>query len=222
MISVTSANTVSSCHIRRGQTAWITHLHFSNCEEFFPCFSNPLFHKGKLFCLSAQEEKLRIFDPWDDRLPYYNIYFPPYFTRNWKCYLIDCNEDLLAVFEDFRGEWMHVYSLEKSERRSDWNIEESLGERMLFVSRTASVSATIRGIVSSSQLQNKVYLPRFKGEDGLFYSLSTRQLHSFGHGYMGEDFRGTKEHLNCAWIQTNFCQYSTEELNWCTHLDILV
>ncbi|XP_057956343.1 uncharacterized protein LOC131149686 [Malania oleifera] len=92
-------------------------------------------------------------------------------------YLAECDGELLSVFVGHLGKWVEVFRLNRT--AMVWVKIESLGNHMLFVSDSSSISA----VAKIPEMENKIYFPRFYGETQniIFYSLETQRYHSFGY-----------------------------------------
>ncbi|GKV08983.1 hypothetical protein SLEP1_g20549 [Rubroshorea leprosula] len=214
-IRIKSVNFIKFSWIRRGESTWTRFQDIYDEKFLIPCYSNPVFYNGALHCLS-HHGKLHIFDPGkvnteDLWIVLDEVKIPPNRGRIKRCYLTVCDEELVAVFEGHVGKTVDVFKLDRA--AMGWKRVKELGNRMLFVSLNGSVSVSAREKFHSG-MQNKVYFPRFKGEDGIFYSLFTGKFHSFSNGYSAEDFYGTKEQVHCVWIQPNLEKQRVEELTW--------
>ncbi|CAL1407346.1 unnamed protein product [Linum trigynum] len=124
--------------------------------------------------------------------------------------LIECEGKLLSVCTGHIGKPLEVY--EMNQESMAWEDVGSLDDTMLFLSYTCLLSATSG--VQISGLGNKVFLDRFSGKDGVFYSLKTRKFHTFWSGYNSNDWCGTKKYTNCAWIVPNLETHKKGELQW--------
>ncbi|XP_057951021.1 uncharacterized protein LOC131145857 [Malania oleifera] len=112
-------------------------------------------------------------------------------------YLADCDGEVLSVFVGHSGEWVEVFQLDWP--AMVWVKVESLGNYVLFVSRSSCVCAVAR----TPEMENKIYFPRFYGQSQnvVFYSLETKRFHCHGCEVSLENFYGTTEQTNCCWIE---------------------
>ncbi|GLT30301.1 hypothetical protein SLA2020_051060 [Shorea laevis] len=213
-ISILCLNEVKFSCIRRGESCWKTFEECSDTNVYMPCYSNPVFFDGAFHCLSEKRGSLSIFDPTNDEDFWIELkeLEKPIRKPVDQCYLTECDGELMALYEGHLGRTIDVFKLDKS--AMIWKRVNNLGDMALFLSPRASISAPpSRGV--ASKMENKVYFPRFKGEDGVFYSLSTGKFHSFDLGYTAENFIGTKQQMHCAWIEPSFEKHSIEDLLWC-------
>lgn len=116
-------------------------------------------------------------------------------TNYFNSFLVECDGNLLSVFEgegNFQ-KWVQVFKL--NEPTMNWIKVESLENHMLFVNGNGSISkvATIPG------MENKIYFPRFYGQNIVFYSLETNNFHTFEHEVL--NFLHVGEKLNSSWIE---------------------
>ncbi|KAI3978272.1 hypothetical protein MKX01_003435 [Papaver californicum] len=174
---------------------------------FAPWRNNPVFYNGYFYCLDIRG----------------NLGFVSVENYTWgvldkphgpcnsinQSFLVECEGNLLAVFLSKFRTCVKVFRLDMD--RMVWFKVESLGKYMLFISNTSSLSA----IAPNSHMENKIYFPRFHGEDIVYYSLDTCKYHTFGsQDYSGTDFYNTKEQLYCSWIEPNWSQTTAQELDW--------
>ncbi|KAM7473662.1 hypothetical protein LguiB_020905 [Lonicera macranthoides] len=207
-----SSTSISFNFIRRGEDTW-TECTVKSSIEFIGSLNNPVFHNG-LFYYLDRKGILGTFDPTQEggedgwtvlekpKQPCNSIH------RN---YLFECDGELISVFLGQLGKWVKIFKLDAP--TMTWRKLESLGDKMLFVSRTASFSAT-----NSEQevmgMENKIYFPTFNGKNGVFYSLNTCKFHTLGTGYNSDDFYGTTLKLLCTWIDPSFDTFDDEEFHW--------
>ncbi|GLU14535.1 hypothetical protein SLE2022_310970 [Rubroshorea leprosula] len=111
-----------------------------------------------------------------------------------ECYLVECDGKLLSVFVGFLGMWIRVFSL--NEPHMVWVEVKDLGSYTIYVSYYSSFA-----IPATHGMENRVYFPRFYGENAVYYSLSSRKLHSYGTEEVLDSFNNTKEQLYSSWIQ---------------------
>ncbi|PIA34179.1 hypothetical protein AQUCO_03800038v1 [Aquilegia coerulea] len=167
---------------------------------------NPVFYEG-IFYFLCKDGKLGLFNPdvikENQMLVFRNSNFfstsstEPDSMKSIGSYIVECDGAILSVFVGRRGKPVSVFKLDKS--RMKWNRLETLGDNVLFLSHTASalIPAPLKGI------ENRIYFPRFQGEDNVFYSLSTCKYHWFGCKNSGvEDWLNTSGHMDCTWIQS--------------------
>ncbi|KAL5097265.1 hypothetical protein RYX36_001592 [Vicia faba] len=107
-------------------------------------------------------------------------------------FLVECDGNLLSVFECPLPNGVQVFKLNES--TMTWIKVESLKNHMLFVGKTSfSAVANIPG------MENKIYFPRFYGQNLVFYSLETNNYHTFQNDQV-VNFHDVREHLNGRWI----------------------
>ncbi|KAF7114736.1 hypothetical protein RHSIM_Rhsim01G0008500 [Rhododendron simsii] len=200
--------------IRHGEESW----HVLRGEHNSPIFlsdCNPVFHDGEFYCL-GQDGNLGVFNPneayWRvlDK-PHRQPHNPsvPHELSNEQSFLVECDGEILSVCMSFRGKSITVSKLDSV--GMIWHEVESLGEQMLFVSNTSSLS--VKRVVQG--MENKIYLPRIHGKCGAFYSVASRLFQTFGNDFSRKDWCGTGELLSCCWIEPKAdTSYSKQELNW--------
>ncbi|KAI8570114.1 hypothetical protein RHMOL_Rhmol01G0008300 [Rhododendron molle] len=196
--------------ICRGEESWQV-LHGENNSPFFLSHCNPVFHHGEFYCL-GQHGNLGVFNPDED---YWRVLDKPHrqlldpFVTHEHNFLVECNGELLSVSMSSMGMSISVSKLDSVEMT--WHKVDSLGDQMLFVSNTSSLSA--KRVVQG--MENKIYLPKIHGKCGVFYSLASRLFQTFGNDFSRKDWYGTGELLSCCWIEPEAdTSYSKEELNW--------
>ncbi|GKV43383.1 hypothetical protein SLEP1_g50681 [Rubroshorea leprosula] len=111
-----------------------------------------------------------------------------------QCYLVECDGKLLSVFVGFLGKWIRIFSLNESQMV--WVEVKSLGSYTIYVSYYSSFA-----IPATHGMENRVYFPRFYGKNAVYYSLSSRKLHSHSTEEVLDSFNNTKEQLYSSWIQ---------------------
>ncbi|CAI0460097.1 unnamed protein product [Linum tenue] len=169
-------------------------IHFKNSH------SNPVYHQG-LFYIMGMTGNLCIHDPkqMDENraTKFMNLPRRPCASIR-RSYLLESRGKLLSVFTGPMGRFLRVFELKQTTMA--WKEIHNLEDTMLFLSSTSLLSATSSG-ADISGLGNKVFLDRFSGRDGIFYSLATRKFHTFWSGRNSSDWRDTKEYTYSAWIQ---------------------
>ncbi|KAL5718358.1 hypothetical protein ACHQM5_011268 [Ranunculus cassubicifolius] len=173
--------------------------------------SNPVSHDGVFYSLS-KDGKLGIFNPKESNEEdmwkvYTNLSVPhaggtslltlaPINTRN---FIVECDGEILSVFVGHMGSPVHVYKLDRSNGSVKWIEEESLGDKVMFLSHGSSVlvAAGLKGA------ENRIYFPRLKENASVYYSLKSGNYHSFGEEESHAEWMDTSEHWNCTWFQTN-------------------
>lgn len=158
---------------------------------------NPAFHKGAFYYLNKKGkvavlkvEKEKEEDPVAlDELDKLDTPCTNYSNS----FLVECNDNLLSVFEGPFGKWVRVFKLNES--TMTWIQVENLENHMLFVGHTSfSAVAHVPG------MENKIYFPRFYGGNIVFYSLDTNNYHTFESNEV-VDFHCMEEKVNCSWIE---------------------
>lgn len=159
----------------------------------FPLYNiSPAFHNGLFYFLSVTG-KLAVIEATRERISWKELEEPPtpcssYFNN----FLVECDGNLLAVFEGPLHKGVQVFKLHES--TMTWIKVESLKYHMLFVGKTSfSAVANIPG------MENKIYFPRFYGQSIVFYSLETYNYHTFQNDVV--NFHHAREHLSGSWIQ---------------------
>ncbi|KAJ4967354.1 hypothetical protein NE237_019203 [Protea cynaroides] len=152
--------------------------------SFIPSQSNSVFYGGLFYCL---DEEVGVLCPE-------HLGDSMYVSGYDQNFLVECDGSLLAVFVGTLGRWIRVCRLDQSKMiLKDVN---SLEDWMLFLSESTyfSMKAAVRG------MGNKIYIPRFYGNHGVFYSHATKRYHTFDGGYCWTDFYGSTEEIQCTWM----------------------
>ncbi|XP_057428483.1 uncharacterized protein LOC130721913 [Lotus japonicus] len=187
------------------QTPMIAHVTYPGRKEewdrlFFedPNFSlyniSPVFHKGSFYYLN-EEGKLGVLKlAGEEDIDFDELEKPSAPCTGYdNSFLAECNGDLLTVFEGCFGEWVRVFRL--NEATMTWVQVKSLENHMLFVGNISfSAVANVPG------MENKIYFPRFYGQNVVFYSLETNNYHTFESNEV-VDFHCMRELVNSSWIE---------------------
>ncbi|CAK8533971.1 unnamed protein product [Lathyrus sativus] len=157
------------------------------------CNVSPAFHNGSFYFLTLTR-KLAVVKVSRETYTWKELEEPQAPRSSYfKNFLVECDGNLLAVFESHFGYGVQVFKLNES--TMTWIKVESLKNHMLFVGKTSfSAVASIPG------MENKIYFPRFYGQNLVFYSLETNNYHTFQHDQV-VNFDHMREHLSGTWIQ---------------------
>ncbi|KAF8395792.1 hypothetical protein HHK36_019743 [Tetracentron sinense] len=192
---------------RRGDKSWTVFNLRSNLH-FLTSFNNPVFYNGSFYCL-GQEGNLGVFDPNEGQFTILrNPQKPCTSTR--QNFLVECNGDLLSVFVGHLAKWVRIFRLDHS--IMVWKETKCLEDHTLFVSRVASLTKT--EMTKKWGMENKVYFPRFRGKEGVSYTLGACSNDFSESEKPNLNFYGTKEPVHCAWIEPRWPRPCCEELNW--------
>ncbi|KAH7867208.1 hypothetical protein Vadar_030447 [Vaccinium darrowii] len=195
--------------ISRGQEQW-TWCRTTGKRVFYQSQTSPVFYNELVYCL-GEDGTLGVFNPKDFSWKDLKRPVNPYSSVD-ESYLMECDGKLLAVFVGKRGRGVSVYTLDDS--KMAWERVYNLGNKMLFVSRAVSFSAT----KAVEAMANKIYFPRFCGKDGVFFSLATCRFESFGSCLSRKDLSNMKELVHCCWIEPTMKTHCEEDLNWLSTL----
>ncbi|KAM7469403.1 hypothetical protein LguiA_007586 [Lonicera macranthoides] len=99
------------CYTRRGQYIW-NRITGCNNIEFLASHTNPVFHRGLFFCL-GRNGNLATFDPKHSA---WTVLIKPEkpCTEIWRNYLVDCDGDLISVFEGHVGNAIEIFKMDYS------------------------------------------------------------------------------------------------------------
>ncbi|KAM7473816.1 hypothetical protein LguiB_021059 [Lonicera macranthoides] len=117
-------------------------------------------------------------------------------TKIRRNYLVDCDGDLISVFEGHVGNAIEIFKMDYSAMA--WRKAKSLGDKTLFVSTTGYTTSQVVG------MENTIYFPRFHKNSSVFYSLNTSKFHTLGSGYNCDDFYGTMSRTDSTWFEPSF------------------
>ncbi|KAL5718615.1 hypothetical protein ACHQM5_011499 [Ranunculus cassubicifolius] len=194
---------------RKSQNRWCNHSFLNTGYTFIPSDCNQVYRDGVFYSLS-KDGKLGVFNPNESNEEdmwkvYTNLSVPSVrlSTTSLICgdstrsFIVERDSEILCVFVGCIGDPVHVYKLDQSKETKKWIRVESLGDRVMFLSHTTSilVPAVLKGT------ENRIYLPRFKKNSSVFYSLKSGKYHSFGDQDSRADWINTSEHWNCTWFQ---------------------
>ncbi|EOY12366.1 Uncharacterized protein TCM_030890 [Theobroma cacao] len=98
-----------------------------------------------------------------------------------------------GMFVDNLGE--RVFEFDYSSRA--WHKVRDLGNYMFFVSTPSSFSM----VAKTPGMENKIYFPKIKGEEIVYYCLRTGKFRTFGSKQFAANFYNTTEYLFSTWIQ---------------------
>ncbi|KAF8376665.1 hypothetical protein HHK36_031667 [Tetracentron sinense] len=184
-------------------------------KVFSPYANNPVFYNEGFYCLSKKGD-IGVFEIKNEYVTWTVLDKPERpCTSIYQTFLAECDGELLSVFMGHMGKFTRVFRLNRS--KMVWIEVKSLGNHMLFVSHTSSISAKAK----TPEMANKIYFSRFQGESIVFYSLETRMYHSVGSEHSMSDFYDTKEQLHCGWIEPRWFETTEEELNGFGGIDTL-
>ncbi|GLT85874.1 hypothetical protein SLE2022_040470 [Rubroshorea leprosula] len=172
---------------------WLNFLAFNTGDGFCLTDSNtPVFHDGTFFFL-GKEGNLGVFEDFE----VFDVLQNPQCPCNSFCesYLLESKGKLLSVFVGSFGEWVRIFSLDISEMA--WIELQDIGNQTLYVSRFSSFSMT----ATTPDMRNKVYFPRFSGNNPVYYSLDSKRFHSHGTEDVLRGIYNTNELLLGAWVE---------------------
>ncbi|KAL5056745.1 hypothetical protein RYX36_028349 [Vicia faba] len=161
----------------------------------FPLYNiSPALHNGLFYYLSIKGKLAVIEAPRGEIAKWKELVEPQApCTGFFNSFLVECNGNLLSVFECSSRKWVQVFKLNESTMR--WIKVESLNNHMLFVGNNTSLST----VAKIPGMENKIYFPRFYNQSIVFYCLETNKYHTFENEVV--NFHHVKEHLNSCWIE---------------------
>ncbi|XP_012829465.1 PREDICTED: F-box/kelch-repeat protein At1g57790-like [Erythranthe guttata] len=106
----------------------------------------------------------------------------------------------------------------RSKSTFSWELVEDLGDRVFYVSNSCSFGYTTD--VRSKSMKNKIFFPKFHGDNVVYYSLDTHKYHSFEGGYSCNNPHGLKKLNFATWIMpgSTDTELPKESLEWCPKL----
>lgn len=107
----------------------------------------------------------------------------------------------MAVVVGHMGKWVDVFRWDRE--TEGWNKVESLGNWTIFINSSSSCFSTE---ARRPEMGNKIYFPRFYGGCVVFYSMEKKKWHFDRSEDALSDFHGTKELLNCCWIEPSWLE----------------
>ncbi|KAF9626284.1 hypothetical protein IFM89_031954, partial [Coptis chinensis] len=177
----------------------------------YPC--NPVFCDGEFYCL-GKDGMLALFNPeeTDEEHQSYVLPLPKVSSstysdlpRSFHNFIVEYDAEIVSVFVGFLGYPICMFKLDRSKMK--WSTSNNLDDKMLFLSHTSStlLPAKLKGT------ENRIYFPRFHGNESVFYSLSTKSYRCFGSNHWRQDWMNSCEHLHCTWIQSGSAERNKEK-----------
>ncbi|WRX29319.1 hypothetical protein QQP08_021806 [Theobroma cacao] len=166
---------------------------------FIPNHSSPVYFEGAFYFL-GKHGNLGVFsveDIGDVYLVQWDVLLKPEKPCNSSdhSYLLECDGKLHSVFVDNLGESVSVFELDKTTMA--WRKVSDLGNYMFFVSTPSSFSM----VAKTPGMENKIYFPKIKGKEIVYYCLRTGKYRTFGSKQAATNFYNTTEYLHSCWIQ---------------------
>ncbi|CAI9104040.1 OLC1v1002647C1 [Oldenlandia corymbosa var. corymbosa] len=198
--------------MKRGKAEFSTSLVFRDAGSFELSRCNPVFYRGKYYFIGS-EGNLVIYDPKRSKprrtgSPKHMWGHVSY--NDCQYYMFEGEGDLWAVFVAGRGKELCVCKLNME--KMIWEMVHNLKGRMIFVSRTSSFieRTNVRGA------DNKIYFPKFRENNVLFYSLATKKFHTFERGSSYDSYHNSKQMLLSVWIKIDphHVEISEEGISW--------
>ncbi|KAK9045568.1 hypothetical protein V6N11_051477 [Hibiscus sabdariffa] len=196
--------------LRRGQFWWRHVFYQEYTAKFYSPQSNPVFHNGAFYC-SDIDGKLGVYDNTKSEIGDWKILdklrFPCKSIQ--ETFLVVFDGELVSICMGPIGEYVRVFRL-NYDCEIGWEEVHSLGDRMIFASRTCCIS------MQTDTMGNTIYFPSFDiGGNGLFYSLASRKFHSLVLSSAKNDLYNTKRMLHSVWITPTASEiYTEDDLLW--------
>ncbi|KAG8370540.1 hypothetical protein BUALT_Bualt14G0127600 [Buddleja alternifolia] len=139
---------------------------------------------------------------------------PPRLRQNLRQHiLIKICDMLFAVLVAHEERKVNVFKLLGPDMKR--KVVKDLGDKMFYVSHTACFAHTD----PQTSMANKIYFPKFHGDDGVFYSLETRKYQSFKDDYSSEESYHLKDLDFATWIMPTPFEEFSRDLSWCPKVD---
>ena len=166
---------------------------------FTPNHNSPVYFDGAFYFL-GQDGNLGVFsyeELHDGALIDWDVLKKPRkpcnsFDHN---YLLECDGKLFSVFVDNLGESVGVFELNNTTMA--WRKVRDLGNYMFFMSPSSSFSM----VAKTPGMENKIYFPKIRGKEIVYYCLRTGKYRTFGSKQVAANFYNTTEYLYSGWIQ---------------------
>ncbi|KAL6661325.1 hypothetical protein ACP70R_000709 [Stipagrostis hirtigluma subsp. patula] len=197
-----SGHYVSIYTWRHGEDTW-SELEFEYEESFPVARNNPVFFRGKFYCL-GRKGNLGVFDPKSQETesawkilekpePVHaemELFDDDHEGREF-CYLVELEGELVSVFMRNDANPPRVFKLD--ETKMTWTEVEEIGDAALFLDSRASYAV----VSPEGGHGNRIYFPRFSedGKQAAFYDMETKMYHP--------SFYGLKQPLKCVWVVPN-------------------
>ncbi|XVF70670.1 hypothetical protein PTKIN_Ptkin11bG0181100 [Pterospermum kingtungense] len=168
--------------------------------NFIPTDSTPVYFNEALYFL-GEAGNLEVFrfeesnNQFRIKWKVYETHTKPYQYSCDHSYLLECDGNLFAVFVDNLGENIEVYQLNMTSMA--WCNVRDIGNYMFFVSSSSSFSM----VAKTPGMENKIYFPKIKGKEIVYYRLRKCKYRTFGSEQVAANFYNTTEYSHSAWIQ---------------------
>ncbi|KAG8370477.1 hypothetical protein BUALT_Bualt14G0120900 [Buddleja alternifolia] len=185
--------------LKRGEDKWTCYSFDS--KFIFPLSScTPVLHRGFLYFLDVWGNIATFNINGQFSLRSWMVYTkclspPPQFGRIKQHFLfkIHGKKMIFVVFVEHDEGKVNVFRLREPGMK--WELVEDLGDKMLFVTHSATFAKT----APKESMANKIYFPMFRGDKGVFYSLDTRKYYSFDGDYTNISSYGLKALRFATW-----------------------
>jgi len=161
-----------------------------------PHSSCPVYHAGAFYFLD-KEGYLGVFERkgGEGSWRVFDKHAPMRCSSVFSSNIVECDGQIVVVVVGHMGMWVDVFRWDN--QAEDWNKVESLGNWTIFINPLSCFSTEAR----RPGMENKIYFPRLHGGHVVFYSMETATLQFGASEEVLNDFHGTKEFLNCCWIE---------------------
>ncbi|KAG8370546.1 hypothetical protein BUALT_Bualt14G0128300 [Buddleja alternifolia] len=203
--------------LNHGENKWKKYTYHSK-TPFYVSICNPALHRGQLYCLDVAGN-IATFDinnhgsetSW---IVHTKCLSPPRLRQKLRQhFLIKVCGILFAVLLAHEERKVNVFKLLEPDMR--WEVVEDLGDKMFYVSHTACLAH----INPQTSMANKIYFPKFHGDNGVFYCLKTRKYHSFKGDYSSKKSYGLNDNDFATWIMPTPFEEFSRDFSWCPEVD---
>ncbi|CAI9108488.1 OLC1v1008086C1 [Oldenlandia corymbosa var. corymbosa] len=195
------AGLISVANVKSGKRSqnWRVRNIFKKPDNFQVSTGALVSHNDRYYFLDVKG-RVALFDPEHRRQYFYSqpIGFRDVNSENVnQSFLVAGLDggDVFAVIVSHDATKVSVYKLNPGNKR--WVRVESLENIMVFVSVTSSFWAK----AAEKWMGNKIYFPKFHGENGIFYSLTTQKYHSYDGRFSTQEPSQLIDMDSATWIQ---------------------
>ncbi|KAF5192500.1 F-box family protein, partial [Thalictrum thalictroides] len=147
---------------RKGEENWSFDFVNDSHWEFMNSPCNPIFYDGVFYCLGKngrlglfntkaenEESEWRIVES-----AVFSISLDSDTTKSNESFIVEYDGEILSVFVGRQGQQISIFKLDQSNMK--WDKVESLGDKVLFLSATASMLLPAAGLKG---IENRIYFP---------------------------------------------------------------
>ncbi|KAL3513799.1 hypothetical protein ACH5RR_026516 [Cinchona calisaya] len=201
IFSQMSSNTLIVGEISCGEDVWRNYA-FQTRYKLHVSHSSPVLHQGKYYFLDVSGHLVRFIPDMtygDKSLRTLPVNRPRrrFQSSVHQSFMAEVNGQLLSVLVSSDLRRIHAEKIDASTNRRE--AVQDLGGLTLYISHTGTFSQ----VAATPSMANKIYLPKFYGESGVFYSLITKKYHSYNGTFSSTEPYQLKDLEFGTWIQPN-------------------